>query len=294
LNYAIRRIELHQLDLDNVSPFNVTVKTLPVGAEPPTTIHYPPDDAGVVLGSKIYAAEAPRGVNVAAGSNIWILDLLTRESRVIKTDRGALSSPVWDGNRSLYLTDCAHQSRTGDAIVRFNVDTHAIEEFVGGSNANSDEPNLLDCPLGMISNDLRTVLYVTELRGHRVRRVDLATRTVTTVAGDGESGANDDSIAGGGGLARFNFPGKMAYGGDYLFVADWGNCTIREIDLINQTVTTLAGMPGLCAEHDGDLRQATLTRVMGITYSPQYGLFISSSNFGSIDVPVDGKIKLIH
>ena len=42
----------------------------------------------------------------------------------------------------------------------------------------------------MVSNQL---LYVTELSGHSIRKVDLANGRVSTIAGDGQCGLHDDT-----------------------------------------------------------------------------------------------------
>jgi sugar lactone lactonase YvrE len=81
--------------------------------------------------------------------------------------------------------------------------------------------------------------FVTDSDGHTVRKIDLGTGQVTTLAGLPGSFGNTDGI---GSAARFDMPRGIAYAEpDDLFVADFGNSTIRKIAISTAQVTTLAG-----------------------------------------------------
>ena len=76
-----------------------------------------------------------------------------------------------------------------------------------------------------------------ETNNHRVRKIDLATGTVGTLAGSGVSG-NDDGPPG---EATFNQPIGLAVDLDgTVYVTDVSNNNIRRIDTLGN-VTTLAG-----------------------------------------------------
>lgn len=88
--------------------------------------------------------------------------------------------------------------------------------------------------------------YVADSRNHVIRKVSL-NGTVTTIAGiPGSPGSNDGPAL----EARFNEPRGIAANtvGD-IFVADYGNHTIRRIDA-NGIVTTVAGLAGAPGEVD--------------------------------------------
>uniref|UniRef100_A0A0D3ILW1 BTB domain-containing protein n=1 Tax=Emiliania huxleyi (strain CCMP1516) TaxID=280463 RepID=A0A0D3ILW1_EMIH1 len=72
-----------------------------------------------------------------------------------------------------------------------------------------------------------------------MRRVEVATGAVTTIAGSGEDGDAD----GVGDTAEFNNPSGLAISpdGDALFVADNGNRKIRRVEVATGEVTTVAG-----------------------------------------------------
>ena len=84
-------------------------------------------------------------------------------------------------------------------------------------------------------------LYVVERAGHRVRRIDAATGTITTVAGTGALGfSGDDGPAT---AATLNLPNGVAVDADgNVFIADTWNERIRRVDAATGTITTYAGL----------------------------------------------------
>ena len=71
-------------------------------------------------------------------------------------------------------------------------------------------------------------LYLTDSKNHLLRRLDLADRTLTTVAGTGSPGFSGDS--GPARRARLNTPQAIAVGPDgSVFIADTGNDRVRRI-----------------------------------------------------------------
>ena len=90
-------------------------------------------------------------------------------------------------------------------------------------------------------------LFVADSMNATIREVDVATQTVSTLAGSPQQKGSVDGV---GAAARFWFPyGIASDGAGRLFVAD--NETIREVDVSPATVTTLAGSPGLRGSTDG-------------------------------------------
>ncbi len=89
-------------------------------------------------------------------------------------------------------------------------------------------------------------LYVADTQNHAVRKVTTAA-VVTTVAGNPPRGGTTDST---GVYARFRAPAGAAVIGDYTYVVDTGNHTIRRINK-SGVVTTFAGSPGVSGYTDG-------------------------------------------
>jgi DNA-binding beta-propeller fold protein YncE len=94
-------------------------------------------------------------------------------------------------------------------------------------------------------------LYVTSVGQHRVLRLDLKTRELTSVAGSGKAG-----FAGDGGPATealLNEPYEVRFGaeGHYMYFVEMKNALIRRVDLHTGTIATVAGKPGSGYGGDG-------------------------------------------
>lgn len=85
-------------------------------------------------------------------------------------------------------------------------------------------------------------LWIADTYNHKIKQIDLATGTCTTLAGSGTSGFVD----GYGSAACFFEPSGLTLTSSALYVADTNNHAIRQITLETHRVTTLA-LPGLCA-----------------------------------------------
>ena len=95
-------------------------------------------------------------------------------------------------------------------------------------------------------------LYFCDLDNQRIRRLDLATRHVTTVAGDGVKAWRGD---GGPAMqASLNMPHELRFdsNGD-LFVAERDNHVIRKIDMHSGVISTVAGTGKAGFSGDGGL-----------------------------------------
>ena len=71
-----------------------------------------------------------------------------------------------------------------------------------------------------------TNLYVADHDNHLIRQIVISTGAVTTVAGTGSSG----SANGTGTSASFNIPSRITTDGTNLYVADFDNHLIRQIE----------------------------------------------------------------
>jgi len=121
----------------------------------------------------------------------------------------------------------------GSADVRGSADgTGTTASFSGPSGITTDGINLFIC----------------DSYNNTIRKIVMATGAVSTLAGSaGVSGSADGT----GATASFSSPRGITTDGMHLFVADYGNKTIRKIVIATGTVTTLAGSAGVYGSADG-------------------------------------------
>lgn len=132
-----------------------------------------------------------------------------------------------------------------------------------GSNQDSDGVGTaakLDVPIGL-ALDGKGGLYVST-GGGRIRRIDLATKGVTTYAGAGQGNSDGTGVN-----ARFGLPIRIALDASgSLYVADQTNATIRKIFPGGVVVTVAGTTPNKTA--DGAAGSAGFTQPRGIAVDP--------------------------
>jgi len=118
-------------------------------------------------------------------------------------------------------------------------------------------------------------LYVADKNNHAIRKIDLSTKSVTTIAGyPGIRGISD----GIGRNARFNYPEGVAADGVYLYVADTGSHVIRKIKIDSGEVVTLAGKRGQTGYIDGPGANAMFKTPSGITLMDSFLVVADTGN----------------
>lgn len=141
---------------------------------------------------------------------------------------------------SLFIAD------NGNCLIRkINLNTNTVSTIAGVSNAfafadsSIGQYAMFNQPLDMaIAGD--SLLYISDSENHVIRKLNLNTTAVTTIAG---SPGNFGTLDGTGSAARFHTPNGLSLSpnGQTLYVADAGNHKIRKINLSNNLVSTLAG-----------------------------------------------------
>jgi len=128
-------------------------------------------------------------------------------------------------------------------------------------------------PYGVVLNQEGTHLLVADYLNHAIRRIDLKTSDVTTVAGNGEPGFED----GDGENARFYQPYNIAIGsnGDY-FIPDQKNHAVRKLNSSWQ-VSTLAGS-GKEGYKDGQADMAEFNNPTGVAVDPEGQVYVADRN----------------
>lgn len=136
---------------------------------------------------------------------------------------------------------------TTDGISLFVSDHHAIHEIViltGEETvlAGTEKPGAVNGsgasasfnqPSGITTDGKH--IFVADSQNHLIRKISIATKEVTTLAGSGTAGVEDGT----GTEATFNHPGGITTDGNFIYVSDSANNRIRKIQIDSGTVTTL-------------------------------------------------------
>lgn len=177
-----------------------------------------------------------------------------------------------DGIGNLYVADAGNHR-----VRKIDVATGNVTTVVGGKySGNSDGVGTdarFNNPIGLVY-DGNGNLYLSDYSNHRICKINIATSTVTTVAGalDGTSGYADAI----GTNARFKNPYGLAINASgNLFIADYNNTKIRKVKLTTGQVTTVAGSNhGL---ENGTIGAALFSYPVGIAFDEVGNLFIGDS-----------------
>jgi DNA-binding beta-propeller fold protein YncE len=147
---------------------------------------------------------------------------------------------------------------------------HVVLVAGGGSGPDgtpATQAKLVE-PFG-VALDRAGNLYIVEMGGHRVRRVDAA-GVLTTVAGTGEKGDKGDG--GPATAALFNSPHHVAFapGREELYIADTFNNRVRKLDPRTGIVTAVAGTgeKGFAGD-GGPAEKAQLSGAFCLAFDPR-------------------------
>jgi DNA-binding beta-propeller fold protein YncE len=121
-------------------------------------------------------------------------------------------------------------------------------------------------------------LYISDTDNSRIRKVDLATQVITTIAGTGDPGFSGDG--GPATAAQLYHPRDLEIGpeGD-LYVADTDNSRVRAIDLRTNQIRTVVGTGdfGFDVEDAKPAIETKLNRPFGIDFDPSGNLYVSDT-----------------
>ncbi len=189
--------------------------------------------------------DLPRGLVVDAAGNQYIA--------------------AWHQNRVFRV------SRNGQLAV---VAGNGIAAFSGDGGPATEAG--LNAPSG-VALDRSGNIYIADGANYRIRRVDAATGTITTVAGNGSYGFSGDG--GPATAARMDFPYGLAVdGAGNLYVADGANNRIRRIDGTTGIITTVAGNGSKGYSGDGGpATSASLSWPSGVAVDGRGNLYIADT-----------------
>jgi sugar lactone lactonase YvrE len=238
----------------------------------------------------------PIGVAVDAGGNVFVADTDSATIRkiapaaVVRTYAGTAGQPgsvdgtgtdarfsmpiglAVDAGENVYVADFGSNTIrkiTVDQAVTTLAGTASLSGSADGTGASAR----FNWPWG-VAVDRSGNVYVTDRGNETIRRIT-STGVVSTFAGSvGQPGSADGT----GPAARFNKPNGLAVDGSgNVYVADWGNSTIRKITPAG-VVSTLAGTAGQPGSVDGTGTAALFSRPAGLTLDGSGIIYVTDSN----------------
>lgn len=184
---------------------------------------------------------------------------------IAQTRRGEVVFSDYYNNRIRTLN-----AQTGEIATIAGIDSPGYSGDGGpGTEAKIDVP--LD-----IATDSQGNVYLSDWHHHVVRKLDIRTGTIDTIAG---TGARKYSGEGQARQAALAVPlGLSVDKHDNLYIADYGNNRIRKIDAKSGRISTVAGSGTMGYSGDGGPAvQARLNRPYNVYVDDQGDLFISDA-----------------
>ena len=141
---------------------------------------------------------------------------------------------VWSGTGSTVNAFIADWGNNKIKEYNSSVSTNPLSTVAGdGTGLTTDGIGAaaqFDGPIALARDTMRPYLYIAESRGHCIRRMNINTKEVITLAGQPGIVGSADGIRGN---ALFNTPNGIVLDSTntYLYVCDSGNSTIRRITL---------------------------------------------------------------
>ena len=216
-----------------------------------------------------------RKVNLETGSRMTLVGQRSEtESPNINASLGGPFNVVFDKIGNLYI------SINGDSKVsKVDFSTGKISNVAGTGVAGFSGDGILakesqlSNPTGL-ALDGKGNLFISDSGNERIRKVDLSTGIISTVAGTGVTGYSGDGFEAT--KTQLSNPLGLAVDkqGD-LYVVDRGNNRVRKINMSTGLLTTIAGTGEEGYSGDGDLaRNAKLSNPTGLAFNSQGELFI--------------------
>lgn len=172
----------------------------------------------------------------------------------------------------LFIADFGNQTIRKVSLITGVVTTLAGKLGYRGSTDGAGEMARFSGPSAIATDG--TNLYVTDSSNNTIRKIEITTGTVSTLAGSaGISGSAD----GNGSAAMFHMPCGITTDGTNLYVTDTGNSTIRKVVITSGAVTTLAGSAQVLGGTDGSGSTARFSYPVGITTDGS-SLFVTDTN----------------
>jgi len=141
-----------------------------------------------------------------------------------------------DSSGNIYVAD------TSSSTIRTITSAGVVTTLAGSASTNgytngTSTAAYFNYPAGVATDG--TYVFVADTTNNQIRKIVISTGVVTTLAGN--SSGTSGYINATGTSAYFNLPIGIATDGTNVYVADFGNHSIRQVVISTGLVTTLAG-----------------------------------------------------
>lgn len=185
---------------------------------------------------------------------------------------------VVDGFGNLYISD------DGQNLIReVDAETGIITTIGGGGGDLGDNRPAIMANLSLqdtsgIALDRQGNIYFADDGNHRIRKIDIQTGIITTVAGNGRNGYSGDG--GAATQASLNDPSGMTVDlAGNILIADSSNSVIRRVDARTGIITTIVGNGGFDFDGDGGpALEATLNFPTDVEVDQSGNIYVVDSN----------------
>ena len=221
----------------------------------------------------------PSALALDGQGNLYIAQAKLRRvnlstEKIYTKDANVANAVAMDAAGNIYVADkVSHRIKKIDAV------TGQVTVIAGrgSSLASGDGGPALTAGFDAqsIALDSQGNIYIADQKNHRIRKIEVATGIISTVAGTGLRGFLGDG--GPADVARLNQPGGIAIdANNNLFIADLENHRIRKVDAQTNEITTVAGsgISGFWGDGGGAIK-AQLNRPKGLAIDANNNLYIA-------------------
>lgn len=192
----------------------------------------------------------------------------------------------------LFISDSNH-----NRIIGMNLKDNSVKFVVGSGEEGWRDGGFDDAqfnhPQGLAYDSNARILYIADTENHLIRKINLESQMVETIAGTGHQGGFNNRIS-------FpletglNSPWDIVLLHNQLYIAMAGSHQIWKLDIIKNELSRFAGS-GREALIDGHPLRAALAQPSGITTDGETLYFTDSetSSIRSLDLHPEGEVKTI-